>query len=62
MLLMKLGAATHNTRRTSALKVTLPEAPPKGERERRADSTFAFDRAALKKSVAARVDICCART
>jgi hypothetical protein len=62
-LLMKLGVAAHYAVRTSALvKITLPEAPPKGERERRADSTFAFDRVALKKSLAARVDICRART
>ena len=49
-LLMKLGAAAHEAGRTSALaKVPLPEAPPKGEREKRVDFTFTLDRAALKK-------------
>jgi IS4 transposase len=49
-LLMKLGAAAHDAGRTRALvKLTLPEAPPKGEREKRVDFTFALDRAALKK-------------
>ena len=49
-LLMKLGAAAHDAGRTSALvKVTLPEAPPKGERGKRVDFTFTLDRAALKK-------------
>ena len=49
-LLMKLGAAAHDAGRTSALvKVILPEAPPKGQREKRVDFTFSLDRAALKK-------------
>jgi hypothetical protein len=60
---MKLGAAAHDAGRTSALvKITLPEAPPRGEREKRVDFTFALDRAALKKCAAARADICCVRT
>ena len=47
---MKLGAAAHEAGRTSALaKITLPDAPPKGEREKRVDFTFTLDRAALKK-------------
>ncbi len=62
-LLMKLGAAAHDAGRTRTLaKVTLPEAPPRGEREKRVDFTFTLDRAALKRSAAAKVAICCART
>ena len=49
-LVMKLGAAAHDAGRTSGLvKITLPEAPAKGEREKRVDFAFALDRAALKK-------------
>jgi len=47
---MKLGAAAHDAWRSSALvKLTLPEAPSKGEREKRVDFTFVLDRAALNK-------------
>jgi hypothetical protein len=46
---MKLGAAAHDAGTSALVKITLPEAPAKGEREKRVDFTFALDRAALKK-------------
>jgi transposase len=49
-LLLKLGAAKKEAGRAWALvRVTLPAPPPKGERARRVDFTFALDKAKLRR-------------
>jgi hypothetical protein len=49
-LLLKLGAAQHAAGRAASLvAITLPPPPPKTERMRRVDFTFALDKAALRQ-------------
>jgi len=48
-LLLKLGAARKEAGRARSLvQLTLPEPPPRGERSRRVDFTFALDKAKLR--------------